>query len=273
MRNRLLLAGSASVLAAALLTGLAPLNFAVRAAAAPQTYAVDPGHSAAMFRVIHLGAGAFWGRFNAVSGSIAFDATADDGLSFDVSIDTNSIDSGMDNLDAHLKNADFFDVENHGTMTFKSLSAKRTRPKMYEVKGNLTMRGVTKEITAMVEHTGTADMGRGARVGFEAIFTVKRSEYGIMYGVENGALGDETRIIVAMEARQAPARAAQAEPAEETAGGLPARWADRDTNGDGKIQKDEMPERARGMFDRLDTNGDGVIDAKEIAARRGGRGG
>jgi len=67
------------------------------------------------------------------------------------------------------------------------------------VPGELTMHGVTKPITAKVEYCGMADMGRGPKAGFEAIFTVKRSEFGMKFGVEKGTIGDEVRVVVGLE--------------------------------------------------------------------------
>ena len=61
------------------------------------------------------------------------------------------------------------------------------------------MHGVTKPITAKVEQCGMADMGRGAKAGFEATFTVKRSEFGMNYGVDKGAIGDEVKVVVGLE--------------------------------------------------------------------------
>ena len=70
---------------------------------------------------------------------------------------------------------------------------------MVEVAGDLTMHGVTKPITAMIEVTGMADMGMGERGGVEAIFTVKRSDFGMNYGVEKGMIGDNVKVMVNLE--------------------------------------------------------------------------
>jgi polyisoprenoid-binding protein YceI len=83
-------------------------------------------------------------------------------------------------------------------MTFKSTGATKTGERTWTVTGDLTLLGVTKSITAEVLWTGTATM-RDKRSGFEATFTIKRSEFGMNYGVENGSLGDETRVVVSME--------------------------------------------------------------------------
>ena len=182
---------------ALLLLALAPLAMASKSnIAAKETFNIDSVHSTAIFRVQHLGAGNFYGRFNELEGIIDWDAEA--GPSFDVSIKIESVDSGNEALDRHLKNADFFDAKQFPTMTFKSTGAKKMGDN-WKVMGEMTMHGVTKAVEVDMEFVGRADVGRGDRVGFETTFTVKRSDFGMKWGVENGALGDATKIIVSLE--------------------------------------------------------------------------
>ncbi len=182
---------------ALLLLALAPLAMASKAStAASETFNIDSVHSTAIFRVQHLSASNFYGRFNELEGTI--DLNAESGPSFDVIIKTESVDSGNESLDRHLKNADFFDAKQFPTMTFKSTSAKKMGDN-WKVMGEMTMHGVTRKIEVDMEFVGRADVGRGDRVGFETAFTVKRSDFGMKYGVENGSLGDVTKIIVSLE--------------------------------------------------------------------------
>ena len=182
---------------ALLLLALAPLAMASKSnIAAKETFNIDSVHSTAIFRVQHLGAGNFYGRFNELEGTIDWDA--EDGPSFDVSIKIESVDSGNEALDKHLKNADFFDAKQFPTMTFKSSGAKKMGDN-WKVTGEMTMHGVTKPVEVDMEFVGRADVGRGDRVGFETTFTIKRSDFGMNWGVENGALGDATKIIVSLE--------------------------------------------------------------------------
>ncbi len=234
-----------------------------------QTFSLDPTHSMALFRVRH-GASMFWGRFNKVTGTVRYTPDSDSILELDITMAIDSVDSGSAKLDGHLKSEDFFFAEKYPNATFKSSSSNRVGKKTYAVSGKLTMRGVTKPITVRVDWLGTSDSRRGQTCGLETEFTVKRSEFGINYGVSMGMLGDEIKIIVAMEGRSGgdgPGRNAggQAE------GGLPRFLARSDTNGDGKIQKSEAPERLKNRFDEIDTNGDGAIDAAEAGAMRGAR--
>ena len=182
---------------ALLLLALAPMAMASKSnIAAKETFNIDSVHSTAIFRVQHLGAGNFYGRFNELEGTIDWDA--EDGPSFDVSIKIESVDSGNEALDKHLKNADFFDAKQFPTMTFKSTGAKKMGDN-WKVTGEMTMHGVTKPVEVDMEFVGRADVGRGDRVGFETTFTIKRSDFGMNWGVENGALGDATKIIVSLE--------------------------------------------------------------------------
>jgi polyisoprenoid-binding protein YceI len=84
-------------------------------------------------------------------------------------------------------------------MTFKSTAAKKTGETTYDVSGDLTIHGVTKPVVAKLEFTGMADMGKGMNAGFEATFAVKRSDFGMNYGIKQGALGDDVKVVVALE--------------------------------------------------------------------------
>jgi polyisoprenoid-binding protein YceI len=167
------------------------------AAGGATVFGVDDVHSTALFRVMHAGAGQFWGRFNDISGTFTLsDDPAKLAFMIDVAID--SVDSGNDKLDGHLKSPDFFNSKEFPKMSFKSTGAKKAGNGMFEVMGDLTMHGVTKPITAMVEITGQSSM-MGQRGGAEATFTVKRSEFGMTYGVEKGVIGDMVKVVVGLE--------------------------------------------------------------------------
>jgi polyisoprenoid-binding protein YceI len=194
----------ALALSSALLGGTAAIGANPNQAPAAETpndgkWSIDPVHSKALFRVMHLGAGAFWGKFDDVTGSITYYG-GEKAPEFDVSIAIESVHSGNESLDKHLKSPDFFNAKEFPAMTFKSTKGIQTAPGTWEVCGQLTMHGQTHEACATVTMTGSADMGRGPKAGFEATFTIKRSQWGMTYGVEKGSLGDEVRVIVALEA-------------------------------------------------------------------------
>ena len=165
----------------------------------PVTCAIDDVHSMAMFRVQHMGAGAFWGRFNDVDGSFTFTPGSAEGMKFDVAIKTESVDSGNDKLNQHLRSPDFFASKDFPSMTFKSTGVKMVDATHFTVTGDLSLHGVTKPVTANVEFVGMSDKGGSARAGFEATFTIKRSDFGMKYGVDKGAVGDEVRVVVGLE--------------------------------------------------------------------------
>ena len=164
-----------------------------------RSFTVDAVHSKALFRVMHMGAGQFWGRFNDVSGTFSFDPSNLATAKFDVTIAIESVDSGNGDLDKHLRSPDFFAAKDFPTMTFRSTALEGASATGGVLKGDLTMKGVTKPVTAKLEFTGMSDMGRGMKSGFEATFTIKRSDFGITYGVDKGAIGDEVRVTVALE--------------------------------------------------------------------------
>ena len=196
---RLLILTLALALAVAALIGSAPATTPSPAQpVASKMYGIDNVHSTALFRVHHLGAGQFWGRFNTLEGGFSFDGTAE-GLSIDVSIPIESIDTNNEGLDRHLKSPDFFNAREYERMSFKSKSAEKVSDTRYRVTGTLSIRNIEKEITTDVEWTGSNKTRMGDRCGIEATFTINRSDFGVMYGVENKMLGDEVRIIVGIE--------------------------------------------------------------------------
>ena len=162
-----------------------------------EAFNVDPVHSTAIFRAHHLRAGMFYGRFNDVTGTIDL---VDESPVFDITIDINSVDTNNEKLDGHLKSPDFFNAVEFPSMTFKSASAKKIGDEKYEVSGDITIHGVTKPLTVRMSKTGQVTNRRGEMIGFETEFTITRSDFGMMYGVEGGALSDSIKVIVALEA-------------------------------------------------------------------------
>jgi polyisoprenoid-binding protein YceI len=174
---------------------------AAASSASAMTYSVDGTHSCALFRIQHLGAGQFWGRFNEVSGSFTGGAASAEGMAFNITVQVASVDTRTKQLDDHLRSPDFFNAVEFPTMTFKSTSVKATGGAMFDVTGDFTMLGKTKSVTAKVEFTGAKSnpAPMGDRAGYEATLTLKRSDFGMSYGVANGALGDEVRVVVNLE--------------------------------------------------------------------------
>lgn len=187
-----------------LLTALAALPlglFAPRASeadpVAPANYKIDASHSAVMFRVKHMGVSWFYGRFNEFSGKVAWDAAKPEASTLELSIDPASVDTHNKDRDDHLRKPDFFSVKEFPAVTFKSTKVAKKGDKL-EVTGELELHGVKKTITVPVEHVGTADTERGSKAGFEATIDIKRSDFGMSYGLPD-ALGDDVRIMISLE--------------------------------------------------------------------------
>ena len=112
----------------------------------------------------------------------------------------SSIDTNNERLDNHLKSPDFFNATEFPAMSFKSSSSKAIDETTYEVIGEITLHGVSKPLTVRMHKTGESENPRGKLIGFETEFVLTRSEFGMTYGVEGGSLGDETKVIVSLEA-------------------------------------------------------------------------
>ncbi|NKB58576.1 MAG: polyisoprenoid-binding protein [Alphaproteobacteria bacterium] len=115
--------------------------------AAAETFKFDKGHTEVRFLWNHVGLSTQSGEFRAVDGSVTFDSKKLGESKVDVTIKSASIDTGVERLDKHLKSGDFFNVEKHPEITFKSTSVRQTGVDRGQVIGNLTMNGVTKPVT------------------------------------------------------------------------------------------------------------------------------
>jgi polyisoprenoid-binding protein YceI len=181
------------------LATLALLGLAQSGAA--QTFQIDPVHSYVNFRVKHMNAGYSYGRFNQFSGSFVIDEKNLARSSVQFEIDAASVDTNNQKRDDHLRSPDFFNVRQFPKITFKSTSVRKINNTTAEIKGNLTLRGVTKPITSTVVLTGRAKNQRGSTVaGFEITFALKRSDFGMSF-MQN-MLGDEVRVTVSVEGVQ-----------------------------------------------------------------------
>jgi polyisoprenoid-binding protein YceI len=171
------------------------------AAAAPSTITLDPVHSMAVFRVQHLGAGYFWGRFNELAGTVEWPLDDSAAPKFDVVAEVSKVDTGSAKLDGNLQGPSFFNQAEFPTIAFKSKSAKKTGERRYAVTGDLTLRGVTKQIEVDCTVTGIGKGPTGQKAGFECAFTILRADYGMKWGIDapKGALGNEVKMIIALE--------------------------------------------------------------------------
>jgi polyisoprenoid-binding protein YceI len=142
------------------------------------TWDIDPVHSDVSFTVRHMMVSKVRGRFATFSGEIV---TVEDftGSTVAATIDASSIDTGTEQRDEHIRSADFFDVANHPTWTFRS-TGLRANGDDYVLDGELTIKGVTRPVALALEVNGFGpDAYGGTRAGFSASTTINRSDFGV----------------------------------------------------------------------------------------------
>jgi polyisoprenoid-binding protein YceI len=160
----------------------------------------DHVHSFVIFDIHHFNAGYVYGTFADPTGTVTYDPSDLTKTAFDISVDTDTLDTRNANRDADIKGADFFDVKQFPTMTFKSTSVAKTGDTTMNVTGDLTVHGVTKSITVPMEMTGSGPGMHGeTRTGFRGEFKINRHDYQIDKDPDS-AVGAEIHIVVAIEA-------------------------------------------------------------------------
>lgn len=174
---------------------------------AADTYKMDPVHSSISFKVRHFFSYVN-GSFKKFEGTITLDPDHPEKSAVNATIDVSSIDTRNDNRDNDLRSADFFDAAKYPTITFKSRSVKQTGADSADVIGDLSMHGVTKEITLHVKFLGKGKGMGGKPISGWQVTTepLKRSEYGLTWSkvVEGtAAVGEEVTITIDIEADKA----------------------------------------------------------------------
>ena len=164
------------------------------------TFEIDPVHSSLLFNVMHADASRFWGRFDAFKGQVVVDAAKPDASSVVVEVSAESVDTGNQGRDNHLRGPDFFNSKEFPDIVFESKKVEKA-PKGFKVSGEFTMLGVTKPVNADAEFIGYSENERtGKRTGYEVRFTIKRSDFGMNYGAGGGGLGDEVNVLFSLSA-------------------------------------------------------------------------
>ena len=164
---------------------------------------VDPEHSTIEFRVAHMLVSTTTGRFTDYQGFIEMDADAGTVKAIEATIQTASVNTNHVKRDAHLRNQDFFNVEQYPTMTYRMKQYKKTE-QGYQAMGELTLRGVTKDITLTGTFNGVAtDFTGNMRAGFNAEGKMNRKDFGMVWSktLDGGGLvvGDEVFIKLDIE--------------------------------------------------------------------------
>lgn len=169
-----------------------------------ETFRLDPVHCMALFRIQHQGAGQFWGRFNDVTGTVEYPRDDSQGPQFDVQIEVASIDTGTTKLDRTLMGPDFFNAMEFETLTFKSTGAERIGEGRWKVMGDLVILGKKQPVLVEVEVTGVRGNPVVAKAGWEAVLDINRTDFGMNWGVDNGALGEDVRLVIGLEGESGP---------------------------------------------------------------------
>ncbi|TVR77073.1 MAG: polyisoprenoid-binding protein [Chitinophagaceae bacterium] len=165
---------------------------------------LDPSHSELLFKVKHLMITNVKGEFRKFSGDAISNGNDFSSAQVNLTIEAPSIFTNNDDRDKHLKSDDFFDVENHSTLQFKSKSLEKTGDDEYKLKGDLTIKGVTKEVLLDVEFGGINKDPWGAeKAGFSVNGKINRKEWGLNWNaaLETGGVlvGEEVKIMAEVQ--------------------------------------------------------------------------
>ena len=187
-----------------------PQSASTGPATAPITYTIDPAHTTVDFKVRHLMVSTVRGEFSGVSGTVVYDPKNPANSTIEATIDATTIATRDPQRDAHLKSADFLDVEKFPKITFTSTKATPAGEGEWKVTGNLTIHGVTKEVILKAEGptAETKDPWGNIKIGASASTKINRKDFGLVWnvGLETGGVlvGEEVTINLELElAKQA----------------------------------------------------------------------
>lgn len=171
------------------------------------TWVMDPMHSEIQFKVRHLVISNVTGSFKKFSGTAVSDSDNIEDAKVNVTVDITSIDTNQADRDAHLRTNDFFNAEAYPEMTFESTSLTKLSGDNYTLRGNLTIRGITKEVELGVEFGGSeTDLYGNKKYGFEVTGSINRKDFGISFGAitETGGVvvGDTVKIMANVQFAQ-----------------------------------------------------------------------
>jgi polyisoprenoid-binding protein YceI len=186
-------------------TQLQPQSAPTTSGTGIETWTLDPAHTLAEFGVKHMMFTTVKGRFPGVSGTFTVDEANPANSTVSVTIDVTSIDTRDEKRDAHLRSADFFDVENYPTITFESTRVVPKGKERATIYGDLTIRGVTREVALDSEFNGKAVTPWGNEISsYSATTTIDRKDYGLTWNaaLEAGGMlvGDTVKITLEVEA-------------------------------------------------------------------------
>jgi polyisoprenoid-binding protein YceI len=189
----------------------AALAVTVVPATAQSTWNIDSAHSAAQFQVRHLMISNVRGEFGKMSGTASFDGKDYSSIKAEAVIDVPSISTREKKRDDHLRSPDFFDAAKYPTISFRSKRVENIKGSSFNLIGDLTMRGVTREVTLAVEATPMIKgMSGERRIGAHATARLNRQDFGVKWNstLDGGGVvvGDEVQITLDLELIQAAAK-------------------------------------------------------------------
>ena len=182
---------------------LVAVALAAPAVAEPHRYELDPAHTTVAFLVDHVGYASVLGVFGEVEGGFVYDLDTQALSDLEVRVGTASLDTFHAARDAHVRSGDFLDTEAHPMMTFAARTGTPEAEDAGTVTGDLTLLGETRPLTLDVtlNKAGEYPFGHGRFVlGISARGALNRSAFGMTYGVADGLVGDEVRLIIETEA-------------------------------------------------------------------------
>lgn len=179
--------------------GLACGMLTAAAACAADSYTLDPGHTFPRWQLSHFGFSTHHGQFNKTRGKLVLDPEGKAG-SLQVTVDAASVGTGDPKLEERLRSADFFNVQKFPELTFKSTGMTYEAGLPATVTGEFTMLGVTRPLTLRVSQARCAmhPLAKKPACGAEVSGVVKRSEYGMVFGIPG--ISDEIRLTIQVEA-------------------------------------------------------------------------
>lgn len=146
------------------------------------TYEVDPGHSQVTFTVNHLGFSTYRGMFGGVTGTMKIDPKAPSRAALSIDIPIKNVTTTVDKLNQHLLGPDFFDAAKYPSAHFESTSV-RPSGKTARISGKLTIKGITRPVILNAVFVGAGTMMGKRTIGFDATTVIKRSDFGVSYGI------------------------------------------------------------------------------------------
>ena len=181
------------------------LLFAIPSVATAGKYVIDASHTSVTFKVRHMMVTDVRGEFATVEGWAQIDPDKPKNMQLEATVDVASINTRDAKRDGHLRSADFFDAEKHPKMTFKSKRSKKVGKNKYKVWGDLTIRGVSKEVALDVESSmkEVNDPWGNTKMGATATTTINRQDFGVTWNksLDKGGVvvGNDVKITIDVE--------------------------------------------------------------------------